>query len=130
MVGSDPRHALGATGERLARTHLEARGLTVLDTNYRTRHGELDIVAADRWCLVFCEVKTRIAPATRPLGELGPFAAIGERKRRRLRLLAREWLAQHGAAAPPRSELRFDAVGVEVDSRGRLLRIEHLEGAF
>jgi putative endonuclease len=130
MVRSDPRRALGATGERLARTHLEARGLTVLDTNFRTRHGELDIVAADRCCLVFCEVKTRIAAATGPPGELGPFAAIGPGKRRRLRLLAREWLAEHGAAAPRRSELRFDAVGVELDSRGRLLRIDHLEGAF
>ena len=129
MLGSDPRQALGATGERLARTHLEARGLTVLDTNFRTRHGELDIVAVDRCCLVFCEVKTRLARATGPPGELGPFAAIGPRKRRRLRLLAREWLAEHGAAAPPRSELRFDAVGVELDSRGRLLRIDHLEGA-
>jgi putative endonuclease len=130
MVGSDPRRALGAAGERLARTHLEARGLTVLDTNFRTRHGELDIVAADPSCLVFCEVKTRIAPAARPPGELGPFAAIGPRKQRRLRLLAREWLAEHAAAAPRRSELRFDAVGVELDPRGRLLRIDHLEGAF
>jgi putative endonuclease len=117
-------------GERLARTHLEARGLTVLDTNFRTRHGELDIVAADRRCLVFCEVKTRIAPPGQSAGELGPFAAIGPRKRRRLRLLAREWLAEHGPAAPRRPELRFDAVGVELDRQGRLLRIDHLEGAF
>ena len=130
MVASDPRHAVGTTGERLARAHLEARGLTVLDTNFRTRHGELDIVAADTRCIVFCEVKTRIAPEGRPPGELGPFAAIGPRKRRRLRLLAREWLAEQGGAAPWRSELRFDAVGVELDSRGRLLRIDHLEGAF
>src|SRR5215217_1484316 len=120
MAGPDPRRALGASGERLARTHLEARGLLVLDTNFRTRHGELDIVAADLRCLVFCEVKTRIAPADQPPGELGPFAAIGPRKRRRVRLLAREWLAEHGAAAPPRPELRFDAVGVELDTRGRL----------
>lgn len=139
MSASDPRRALGATGERLARTHLEARGLTVLDTNFRTRHGELDIVAADRRCLVFCEVKTRIARGRRPdargrrpdpQAELGPFAAIGPRKRRKLRLLAREWLARRGADAPWRPELRFDAVGVELDERGRLVRIDHLEGAF
>lgn len=139
MSASDPRRALGATGERLARTHLEARGLTVLDTNFRTRHGELDIVAADRRCLVFCEVKTRIArgrrpdargPRPDPQAELGPFAAIGPRKRRKLRLLAREWLARRGADAPWRPELRFDAVGVELDERGRLVRIDHLEGAF
>jgi putative endonuclease len=130
MSASDPRRALGVAGERLARAHLEARGLTVLDTNFRTRHGELDIVAADPRCLVFCEVKTRIAAPGPPAAELGPFAAIGPRKQRRLRLLAREWLAEHGAAAPSRPELRFDALGVELDSHGRLLRIDHLEGAF
>ena len=132
MPSSDPRRALGAAGERLARTHLEARGLTLLDTNCRTRHGELDIVAADARCLVFCEVKTRIVRSGRAEGrsELGPFGAIGPRKRHRLRLLAREWLAQNGKTTPWRPELRFDAVGVEVDERGRLLRIDHLEGAF
>jgi|SRR5215203_1019816 putative endonuclease len=130
MAGPDPRRALGASGERLARSHLEARGLTVLDTNFRTRHGELDIVAADERCLVFCEVKTRVGPAARGRQDLGPFAAIGPRKQRKLRLLAREWLSEHGAAAPWRPELRFDAVGIEVDRDGRLLRIDHLEGAF
>jgi putative endonuclease len=132
MAASDPRRALGAAGERLARTHLEARGLTVLDANFRTRHGELDIVAVDARCLVFCEVKTRIARGGRPEHgtELGPFAAIGPHKQRRLRLLARQWLVEHRSAAPWRPELRFDAVGVELDAQGRLLRIDHMEGAF
>jgi putative endonuclease len=130
MPGPDPRRAVGATGERLARTHLEARGLTVLDTNFRTRHGELDIVAADERCLVFCEVKTRVSRAPPGGRELGPFAAIGPLKQRKLRRLAREWLSEHGRATPWRPELRFDAVGVELDRCGRLLRIDHLEGAF
>ena len=130
MSGSDPRRALGAAGERLARAHLEARGLTVLDANFRTRHGELDIVAADARCLVFCEVKTRVAAGGDRDAELGPLVAIGPRKQRRLRLLAREWLAQRGADAPWRPELRFDAVAVELDRAGRLVRLDHLEGAF
>ena len=130
MSGSDPRRALGAAGERLARAHLEARGLAVLDANFRTRHGELDIVAADTRCLVFCEVKTRVAASGDRDEELGPLVAIGPRKQRRLRLLAREWLAQRGADAPWRPELRFDAVGVELDPAGRLVRLDHLEGAF
>jgi putative endonuclease len=134
--GSDPRRSLGALGERLARRHLEARGLTILDANFRTRHGELDIVAADERCLVFCEVKTRIvrgAHGGRAGGaadELGPFAAIGPHKRRRLRLLTREWLAARGDHGPWRTEVRFDAIGVELDRQGRLLRLDHLEGAF
>jgi putative endonuclease len=131
MSSSDPRRALGAEGERLARCHLEARGLVILDANFRTRHGELDIVAADERHLVFCEVKTRVVKGGRGASsELGPFAAIGAAKRRRLRLLAREWLAQRGPDAPWRPELRFDAVGVEIDRQGRLLRLDHLEGAF
>jgi putative endonuclease len=130
MSGSDPRRALGAAGERLARAHLEARGLAVIDANFRTRHGELDIVAADARCLVFCEVKTRVRPGGERDAELGPLVAIGPRKQRRLRLLAREWLAQRGADAPWRPELRFDAVAVELDPAGCLLRLDHLEGAF
>jgi putative endonuclease len=137
MSGSDPRRTLGAQGERLARRHLEARGLAILDANFRTRQGELDIVAADERCLVFCEVKTRVVRAGKRTSagsasddELGPFGAIGPRKRRRLRLLAREWLAARGDDGPWRAELRFDAVGVELDRRGRLLRLDHVEGAF
>jgi putative endonuclease len=134
MSESDPRRELGATGERLARAHLEARGLAILDANFRTPRGELDIVAADGRCLVFCEVKTRMvsprAAAETSADELGPLAAIGPRKQRRLRLLAREWLARRGADGPWRSELRFDAVAIELDRAGRLVRLEHLEGAF
>ena len=133
MLGSDPRRALGATGERMARAHLEARGLVVLDANFRTRHGELDIVAADARSLVFCEVKTRVTTRARRSEtgyELGPLAAIGPRKQRKLRLLAREWLAARGSEAPWRPELRFDAVAIELDPSGRLLRLDHLEGAF
>ena len=130
MARSDARRALGAEGERLARAHLEARGLAVIDANFRTRHGEIDIVAVDARCLVFCEVKSRLAPRAGRDAELGPLVAIGPRKQRRLRLLAREWLARHGADAPWRPELRFDAVAVELDPAGRLVRLEHLEGAF
>ena len=55
---SDPRRALGALGERLAAEHLERAGYRIVERNYRTRYGELDIVASGERCLVFCEVKT------------------------------------------------------------------------
>jgi putative endonuclease len=129
MSVSDRRRFVGALGEDLARRHLEARGLQVIDTNFRTRHGELDAVAADDRCLVFCEVKTRVV-AGPPGGDIGPFAAIGTGKRRQVRAMAREWLALHGREAPWREELRFDAIGIELDPRGKLIRLEHLEGAF
>jgi putative endonuclease len=131
MAQTDPRRVVGALGEDLARRHLEARGFELLETNFRTRHGELDLVAADVRCLVFCEVKTRVVAARHSAGDqLGPFVAIGARKRRQVRLMAREWLALRGREAPWRPELRFDAIGIEFDPRGKLLRLEHLEGAF
>ena len=129
----DPRRRVGALGERFATAHLEAAGYTVLERNFRTRYGELDVVAADDHSLVFCEVKTRVvrSPVRGPPGPFGPFTAIGPEKRRRARAMAREWLAANrGAERRPTSELRFDAIGVEVAPDGRLLRLEHLEAAF
>jgi putative endonuclease len=128
MERIDRRRLVGTLGEDIARRHLEARGLEILDANFRTRHGELDLVAADERCLVFCEVKTRVV--TGPAGELGPLAAIGPDKRRRVRRMAREWLSARDSGGAWRAELRFDAVGIELDLNGRLLRLEHLEGAF
>ena len=128
MTEGDPRRRVGARGEELARRHLEARGFTLLDANFRTCHGELDLVAADRRHLVFCEVKTRILSG--PGGELGPFAAIGARKRRQVRLMAREWLARRDSHGPWPPELRFGAIGIACDRCGRMLSLEHVEGAF
>jgi putative endonuclease len=129
-MGDDPRRRLGALGERLAARHLAARGYEVLERNFRTRHGELDIVAAGGRCLVFCEVKTRVRRGAG--GVIGPFASIGPAKRRRLRAMAREWLAQpqRARAGTWSDEIRFDAIGVTLSRDGRLLALEHLEGAF
>jgi putative endonuclease len=128
-VSGDPRRRLGARGEELAARHLEARGFEVVERNFRTRYGELDLIARDARFLVFCEVKTRLArmPGTSPLG---PLAAIGARKQRQVRAMAREWLAQGLRDGPRPPEIRFDAIGVSFDGRGRLLSLEHLENAF
>ena len=128
---TDPRRRLGARGEELATRHLEARGFEVVERNFRTRYGELDVVARDARFLVFCEVKTRVVRRGAAVQDvLGPFAAIGPRKQRQVRAMAREWLAQGAldGARPP--ELRFDAIGVSFDATGRLLSLEHLERAF
>jgi putative endonuclease len=126
---TDPRRRLGDRGEELAVRHLEARGYEVVERNFRTRYGELDVVARDARFLVFVEVKTRIVRlATREV--LGPFAAIGARKQRQVRAMAREWLGQGRLEGPRPPELRFDAVGISFDATGRLLSLEHLEAAF
>lgn len=128
-TSTDPRRRLGGLGERLAAEHLSRAGYEVLATNFRTRFGELDLVAADERCLVFCEVKTRVAGTRR--GPAGPLDAIGPRKRAQVRAIAREWLASMEASSRPRrAELRFDAIGILLSRSGRLVSLEHLENAF
>ncbi len=124
----DPRRALGEHGERLAAEHLTRAGYSIVERNWRCRLGELDIVAADHTALVFCEVKTRVTGGRR--GPAGPLDSIGVAKRRRLRLLAREWLRARTCDPPRRPALRFDAIGVTVDRRGALMALDHVENAF
>lgn len=126
-MSTDRRRERGALGERIAAEHLERRGYEIVARNARTRHGELDLVAADECAIVFCEVKTRVAGGR--AGPDGALDAIGPNKRRRVRALAAEWLA--GAAERPwRPEVRFDAIGVTLTPGGCLLALEHLEAAF
>ena len=121
----DRNQQLGALGERLAGDHLVRRGFRIVERNFRTRFGELDIVAFDGRVLAFCEVKTR---RMRP-GQASPFDAIRALKRTQVRRMAAVWLNAR-SDRPYAQELRFDAIGVTFDLSGRLLSIEHLEGAF
>ncbi len=101
------------------------RGFRIVERNYRTRWGELDLVAFDGTVLAFCEVKTRrLEP-----GREGIFDALHERKRARVRKMAGQWLCER-QERPHADVLRFDAIGVTFDPAGRLLGLEHLEGAF
>ncbi len=125
----DHRRRNGQLGERIAEEHLTHRGYSIVARNFRTRYGELDLIAADERALVFCEVKTRVA-GTRA-GPDGPLDAIGQRKRDRLRRMAAQWLTETASTERPHPpNLRFDAIGVMLGPNGRLLALEHLENAF
>jgi putative endonuclease len=107
---------------------MERAGYRIVERNYRTRYGELDIVAAGDRCLVFCEVKTRVAGRSGP----HPFDSIGNGKRSQVRQMAAQWLAERRAQLdePAQPLLRFDAIGVRISAAGRLLSLDHLEDAF
>ena|SRR2546421_4614385 len=126
----DTRRTRGALGERIAAAHLVERGFEVLERNFRTRYGELDLVAAGEGCIVFCEVKTRVAA-----GRAGPargLDAIGHAKRRKLRAMAAQWLRSRppGSGRPGGRRLRFDAIGVTLSPAGALQSLEHVRDAF
>ena len=124
-VSNDRRHRLGALGERVAAEHLIRRGFRILERNYRTRWGELDIVAFDGRTLAFCEVKTRRVGYRAGT----PFDAIDPRKCARVRKIVGSWLHER-RDRPWVSEIRCDAIGVTFDAADRLVALEHLEGAF
>jgi putative endonuclease len=130
--GADPRRALGRLGEDLAAAHLGRLGLRTLARNVRTRYGEIDLIACDGHTLVFAEVKTRRVRSrdrrVRPDQE--PLPGLRKRQRKRLRRLALAWLSSELAERPSVRTIRFDAVGVIVDGRGQLLRLDHIEGAW
>src|SRR5947209_10836700 len=123
-MSNDVRHALGQRGEDIAADHLLRQGFDILERNYRTRWGELDIIAYDGNALIFCEVKTR---RSAPGG--GPLEAVGGAKRVQLRKMAGRWLVER-RDRPYADELRFDAIGVTFDPRGELVALEHVERAF
>lgn len=116
----DGRRDTGRRGEDLAEAHLRARRYRILARNWRTRGGELDLVAEDRGVVVFVEVRTRQG---RRFG--GPLESVDARKRLRLGRLAAEFLRRHRLED---RVARFDVIGV--DWRREEPSIEHVERAF
>ena len=117
------RKSLGRLGEQLAAEHLERLGWKIVERNFRTRLGELDVVATHGATLVFVEVKTCRA------GRARPWDSLHERKRVQVRRIAGLWCNQR-RGAPFFEHVRFDGIGVLVDDDGRLVRLDHLEEAF
>lgn len=128
----DPRRKLGRRGEELATAHLHRLGFSPLGRNVRTRHGEIDLIAFDGRTLIFVEIKTQRVAAHAHTGrpDQQPLARLRPRQRARLRRLAVAWLADAKHIRPTAHTIRFDAIGVLLDTRERLVRLDHLEGAW
>ena len=116
----DRRQALGIRGEDLACAELTRRGYEVLDRRFRTRFGELDIVARDNGVLVFVEVRAR---SDCKFGS--PFESVTWQKRRRICAMAEAYLFAKGLAG---AACRFDVVSVIEGQSGCTVGL--LKGAF
>lgn len=118
-----PRDLLGPWGEALAADYLRKKGCRIEAMNYRTRLGEIDIIAANRRYLIFCEVKLR---------KTADFAAAREfvdaRKQQRLRSTALVYLSQHETTLQP----RFDVIEIYAPdgTATKKPQINHMEDAF
>jgi putative endonuclease len=113
----------GRAGEAAAESQLRSLGYRVLVRNYRTREGEVDIVALDGETYVFIEVKARRGSVLK-FGQ--PEESLTRAKQARLVAAAQSFLAEKGLAD---ADWRIDFVAVELDRAGRVARAEVFKGA-
>ncbi|MCX7017327.1 MAG: YraN family protein [Candidatus Sumerlaeota bacterium] len=117
----DPRHKLGVWGEEQAIRHLRRNGCRILERNFQTPQGEIDLIAERKGEILFVEVKTRASD------EYGaPDEAVGEDKQRRIREAARVYL---GLFRQPPESTSFDIIGVKLAGKGKP-EISWQRGAF
>lgn len=121
MTGQS-NQTVGSIGEGLAADHLLRNGYHILERNFRSKGGEVDIVAKGKdGCIVFVEVKTR-----RNLAYGLPQLAVTTRKQRQIAKGALSWLSRnqlHDHAA------RFDVIAVLLHD-GAMHELEHIVNAF
>ena len=116
------KQLLGATGEEIAVDYLISQGYVVFDRNWRSKSGEIDIIASEKFNsqdeLIFIEVKTR---SSRDYGD--PIEAISATKYLRMYRLALEWLSENSAS---REAWRLDVISIVI-SRAQEIDIDHLK---
>ena len=111
----------GELGECAAKKFLQQAGLKFLAANFRSEHGEIDLIFRDDDCLCFVEVKTRSSE-----GWTRPAAAVNARKRRRLSQTGLDYLR---LLKNPPVKFRFDIVEVLL-ADGSVRKVRHLPNAF
>ncbi len=105
----------------MARAFLRKKGLKIIEQNYRTRWGEIDLIAREKRTWVFVEVKTRSQ------GVFGsPLEAVTPDKQRRLRRMAQTYIVEKRLGDVP---ARFDVVGITL-SNGASPHIDWVPDAF
>lgn len=114
------KQELGRSGEERAVAAMEREGYTIVARNYRTRLGEIDVVAEEGDYLVFAEVKARSGLAWGL-----PREAVDERKRARMTRAAMQYAGRHGRGRP----CRFDVVEV-LFLHGEVAEIHIIRDAF
>lgn len=116
------KRAVGTAGERLARKILEELGYQIVEANYCRRGGEIDLVAEEGGDIVFVEVKCRTGT------EYGTgLESITRVKQVRLARTAAAYLRERDLGG---ARCRFDALEIQLDPFGEVLRHDLVKGAF
>ncbi len=119
---SHSRIQIGRIGEELALEHIKKQGYAIREQNYRSRFGEIDLIAQQGKRIVFIEVKTR-----RSLKFGIPQAAVTPTKQQQISKVALDYLQTHGLLDVP---CRFDVIAIFLSSRCELIKLHQIENAF
>ncbi len=119
---SKARKILGAWGEKKAKKYLLEKEYQIIATNYRTRMGEIDLIAGKADQIIFIEVKTR---RNNFFGE--PQLAVNHQKRNRIKKLATLYMLENNLEFCSK-QLRFDVITIMLKSEEIIIR--HFKNAF
>lgn len=112
-------YIIGQSAEQIAVDYLTEKKIKIIDRNYRTRSGEIDIVAKDGKSFVFVEVK---AKRTSRFGK--PYEMVTERKKRKLRMTSKRYL-QDSRVDIGKTNWRIDVISIDYETG----KIEWLKSA-
>ena len=118
MVNNKKIRLTGIDGEKAAKKFLKENNYKIIDTNFRTRFGEIDIIAIDGDCIVFVEVKTR---GEKSLGN--PMEAVNYDKQRKIIMASKQFLLKDKYS---QLQPRFDVIEVFIEDG----KINHIVNAF
>ena len=116
--------ALGKWGEDVAKRYIEMQGLSIVETNYTTKYGEVDIVAKDKLIYHFIEIKTR-----RGMQHGLPREAVSKRKQKHIKQCAMVFISELRAKKRQWRELSFDVVEVYIEDDFQC-RVQFLQQCF
>lgn len=111
------KRTIGTEHEQMACEYLEKEGLEIIETNYRVKIGEIDIIAKDGYTLVFAEVKYR---ASKDYG--GASFAISTSKQQKIYRVAQWYISAHHLSE--KALYRFDAILIDGEE------ITHIKNAW
>ena len=116
------RLSLGHLGESIAAAFLEKKGYTILERNWRTPYGEIDLIAMENDVIAFVEVKTRASSSLGP-----PEISITPRKVEHMRNAAEYFIQQHPELI---NDWRIDAVTIQMQANHAPPLIDHFENVI
>jgi putative endonuclease len=111
----------GNRGEEIAGKYLENKGYKIIERNFRTRFGEIDIICSYGQMLVFVEVKTKIG---HDFGE--PEEMVNKSKISKVKRMGEVYLQDKGISAP----CRVDVVAIVLENNGSVEKLEHYQAVY